>query len=201
MKNTFIIFFLLITNLMFSQADYQVEINGKIIEIELDKDYEIKVGKEVLKVSVKQKDTLLYTDDAFNFKFPKAYKVAKSNIDEGIEQLMLMTAEGSGFIIQKYTTFNPTLLNELMINEVTKESVSYGYSLAREDYERTLTSGLKIKVIRAVLTYNDEINIYEIASVGEKDAGLLFMSMEMDNLENSLGKNLINLIWDSLEIK
>lgn len=186
---------------MFSQGDYQVEINGKIFEIELDKEYEVKVGKEILKVSVKQKDTLLYKDDAFSFKFPKEYKVATSSIDEGIEQLMLMTAEGSGFIIQKYTTFNPTLLNELMINEVTKESVSYGYSLVRKDYERTLASGLKIKVIKAVLTYNDEINIYEIASVGEKDAGLLFMSMEMDDAQNSLGKNLINLIWSSLEIK
>ncbi|MDP5105916.1 MAG: hypothetical protein NWQ31_07070 [Polaribacter sp.] len=201
MKNIFSILFLLSTSLLFSQGDYQVEINGKVIEIELDKEYEVKVGKEILKVSVKQKDTLLYKDDAFNFKFPKEYKVAKSNIDEGIEQLMLMTAEGSGFIIQKYTTFNPTLLNELMINEVTKESVSYGYSMVRKDYEKTLASGLKIKVIKAVLTYNDEINIYEIASVGEKDAGLLFMSMEMDDSENSLGRNLINLIWSSLEIK
>ncbi|WP_339659378.1 hypothetical protein [uncultured Polaribacter sp.] len=201
MKNIFSILFLLSTSLLFSQGDYQVEINGKVIEIELDKEYEVKVGKEILKVSVKQKDTLLYKDDAFNFKFPKEYKVAKSNIDEGIEQLMLMTAEGSGFIIQKYTTFNPTLLNELMINEVTKESVSYGYSMVRKDYEKTLASGLRIKVIKAVLTYNDEINIYEIASVGEKDAGLLFMSMEMDDSENSLGRNLINLIWSSLEIK
>jgi hypothetical protein len=96
---------------------------------------------------------------------------------------------------------NPTMLNELMLNEVTKESVNYGFELIREDYERVLASGLKIKVDRAVLTYNDEINIYEIASVGKKDSGLLIITMEMDDSENSLGKKLISLIWDTLEIK
>jgi len=132
---------------------------------------------------------------------PKELKVEKTIIDGGIEQLMLMTAEGSGFLIQKYSTVNPTNFNELMLSEVTKESVSYGYKLTREDYERDLTSGLKIKIDRAVLTYNNEVNIYEIATIGKKDSGLLLMTMKMNDSKNSLGEKLINLIWDTLEIK
>ena len=114
---------------------------------------------------------------------------------------MLMTAEGSGFIIQKYSTINPTLLNELMINEVTKESINYGFKLKRKDYKRVLASGQKIDVDKAVLTYNDEINIYEVASVGKKDSGLIIMSMEMSDLESSSGKALIELIWKTLVLK
>jgi len=201
MKNIILILILSLTNLIYSQEDYKIEINGKIFEIELDKDYELNIEDNLFKISVKQKDTLLYSDEYFNFKFLKEYKVARTVIDEGIEQLMLMTAEGSGFIVQKYSTINPTMLNELMINEVTKESVNYGFELIREDYERVLTSGLKIKVDRAVLTYKDETNIYEVASVGKKDSGLLIMTMEMNDSENSLGKKLISQIWNTLEIK
>jgi hypothetical protein len=201
MKNILFILILFITNLIYSQEDYRIEINGEEFEIGLDKDYELNIENKLLKINVKQKDTLLYSDESFNFKFLKEYKVARTVIDGGIEQLMLMTAEGSGIIFQKHSTMNPTMLNELMINEVTKESVNYGFELIREDYERVLASGLKIKVDRAVLTYNDEINIYEIASVGKKDSGLLIITMEMDDSENSLGKKLISLIWDTLEIK
>jgi len=201
MKNTILLLILFITNLICSQENFKIEINGNLFEIELDKDYELKVDNALLKINVKQKDTLSYSDEFFNFKYPKEYKVGKTIIGAGIEQLFLMTAEGSGFIIQKYSSINPTTLNELMINEVTKESINYGYKLKREGYERVLSSGLKIKVDRATLTYNDEINIYEVASVGKKDSGLMIMTMEMDDLKKSLGKKLINLIWNTLEIK
>ncbi|OBQ52012.1 hypothetical protein JJL45_02680 [Tamlana sp. s12] len=186
---------------MSSQEDYKIEINGKEFEVGLDKDYEFNINNELYKIKIKQKDTLLYTDDAFSFKFLKDHKVAKTSIDQGIEQLMLMTAEGSGFIIQKYSTINPTMLNEIMLSEVTKESINYGYTMERQEYERTLVSGEKIKVIKAILTYKDEINIYEIATSGKKDSGILILTMLMEDLENSVGKSLINLTWNTLDIK
>jgi hypothetical protein len=203
MKNTLllVVVILFITNSIYSQENFKIEINGKVFEIELDKDYELKINNDLLKINVKQKDTLSYSDESFDFKYPKEYKVGKTVIGAGIEQLFLMTAEGSGFIIQKYSSINPTTLNELMINEVTKESINYGYKLKREDYERVLTSGLKIKVDKAILTYNDEINIYEVASIGKKDSGLILMTMKMDESKKSLGKKLIDLIWNTLEIK
>ncbi|KAB1066826.1 hypothetical protein F6U93_13300 [Tamlana haliotis] len=201
MKHLFCIVFLCLTNLITSQEDYKIEINGETFEIALDKGYEFNVKNKRYTVKVSQKDTLLYNDDAFSFKFHKDHKVAKTEIEQGIEQLMMMTAEGSGFIIQKYSTINPTMLNELMINEVTKESINYGYTLKRQDYERTLASGKKINVNKAVLTYNDEINIYEIATSGEKDQGVLIMTMKMDDSNSSSGAKLIDLTWDTLEIK
>lgn len=201
MKKILLILIVFATHLIHAQGDYKIEINGKEFEIDLDKDYELNVDDDTFKIRVKQKDTLLYSDEFFSFKYLKDYKVAKTLIEGGVEQLMLMTAEGSGFIIQKYSTINPTLLNELMINEVTKESINYGFKLKRKDYKRVLASGQKIDVDKAVLTYNDEINIYEVASVGKKDSGLIIMSMEMSDLESSSGKALIELIWKTLVLK
>jgi hypothetical protein len=111
---------------------------------------------------------------------------------------MIATAEGSGIIIQKYATINPAHLNEMMINEVTKESIGYGYTMKREDYHKTLKSGQKIEIDKAVLTYKDEINIYEIATIGQKDEGVLIMTMRMDNNQTGQGVKLIDMLWKTL---
>lgn len=198
MKKKLLILVVLISSFIYSQEDYKIKINGKVIDAELDKNYEITVNNEVFEIQVSLKDSLTYNDNFLSFKYPKEYKISSTIIDQGIEQLMLMTAEGSGFVIQKYSTMNPSMLNELMINEVTKESISYGFEMKREEYQRTLKSGMKLNVIRAVLTYKDEVNIYELTSKGNKDEGVLIMTMEMSDEDDTLGKQLHNMIWGSL---
>lgn len=185
---------------MYAQKNYQIEINGEVMDISLNENFEAIVKNKTLNIKVSLKDTLTYSDDYLSFNYPKDYKISKTKIDEGIEQLILMTGEGSGFIIQEYRTMNPSMLNELMLNEVTKESVNYGFELKREDYMKSLKNGLELKINRAYLTYKDEVNIYEITSIGLKDEGVLLMSMEMNNLENSDGKHLIDMIWKTLTL-
>ena len=191
---------LLCLNLSFSQNNYQIHINGETHDISLEKEFEVKIGKDMVKMMIASKDTLTYQDDMVRFNYPKEFQVQSVTIDAGIEQLMLMTADGSGFIIQKYKTIDPSMLNEMMMNEVTKESINYGFQLERKDYDRTLTGNTSIKVNKAVLTYKDETNTYEIASFGKKDQGLMLMSMKMYESGLTVGDNLISMIWDSLEI-
>jgi hypothetical protein len=196
-----IIFFLLTTINVFSQKDYIVKINDTELEIALDSSYTIQINNKDVKFTFKSKAILLYDDPFFNFQYPSDFKVSKTKIDEGIEQIMLMTADGSGILIQKYEDFNPTLLNEMMINEVTKESINYGFKLERKDYERKLKFNQNLKVNKAILTYKDEINIYEIATIGKKDEGILIMTMIMDNTTDGQGNKLIDLMWETLNYK
>ncbi|GGE19484.1 hypothetical protein [Psychroflexus salis] len=114
---------------------------------------------------------------------------------------MMVTAEGTGVILQEYVSFNPAFLNEMMLNDVTKESLNYGFEMQREDYEKTLLSGQTLSIQKATLTYNDEINIYEITSIGKKDSGILIMTMAMDDNELSQGRKLIEVFWNSLKFK
>ncbi|MFT6601811.1 hypothetical protein [Dokdonia sp. LLG6352-1] len=200
LKITFSLLILFFTK-AHSQEDYTIEINGESFEISLDKEFQFQTKDGVKNILLKQKDTLTYNDEMFSFNFFKEYKVGKTKIEQGIEQLMLMTPEGDGFLIQKYSTINPENLKELMLGEVTKESINYGFEMERREYNHKLTSGEDLNVIQAYLTYNDEVNIYEIASVGKKDSGLLIMAMRMNDTKNSIGEKLINLIWNSLEIK
>ena len=146
-------------------------------------------------------DTLIYNDDLYSFLYLKDFRVSKTKVEGGIEQIMLMTAEGSGILIQKYPSLNPTTLNEIMLTEVIKESLSYGYELKRNDYNRTLSSGQKIQINKAVLKYKDDTNVYEVASIGKKDEGILIITMVMDQNNSKQGQKLIDLMWSSLIYK
>ncbi|MCX7551820.1 hypothetical protein [Xanthomarina sp. F2636L] len=184
----------------YSQTDFIITVNNQSQEIALDEDYEFNIDGKTIRISVKEKDTLLYNDTFYNFKYSKRHKVSKTQLDEGIEQIMLMTASGSGIIIQKYDAFDPTMLQEMMLNEVTKESVSYGYTLERKDYNKTLKSGEELKILKAELEYKGEIEVYEVSAVGRKDEGILIMTMNLGGDVDSDGENMINLLWDTMTL-
>lgn len=182
------------------QKDYLIHLNDTSFNIALDKQYNIVVNGQKLNFTIKQKDTLSYNDSVYSFDYLKDFKVSKTKIDDGIEQISILTAEGSGFLIQKYSSINPSTLNELMLGEMTKESISYGYESKRTDYKRRLNSGLQIEVDKAVLKYKDNVQIYEVASIGKKDEGLIIVTIRMDEDEHTQGKKIIDLLWNSLKI-
>lgn len=183
-----------------AQNDFSLTIDGKTIELSTDKPAMMMIGGKSYSVSLKQKDTLTFVNNLYSFNYPKDFKVNKKELGNDIDQVMLMTAEGSGVLVQQYQSMNPTALNELMLSELTKESISYGYTMERKDYDKTLASGQKVRVCRAELTYKDDKNIYEIATWGGKDEGILMMSMIMDEELGSQGRKIIELMWNTIRI-
>lgn len=182
------------------QEDYIIRINDTLVNIELDKPYSLDIKGTKLKFIVSSKDTLVYRTNFYSFMYPKTFKVSHTKIDEGIEQISILTAEGSGILIQKFETINPTSLNEMMLTEMTKESINYGFESKRSTYKRKLLSGQEVEVTKAVLRYKEEVNIYEVASIGKKDAGLIIVTMTMDDENHTQGKKLIELMWNSLKL-
>ena len=184
-----------------AQEDYVIRFEDTLINVALDKSYNIDVKGSRINFIIRSKDTLMYTNSSYSFLHPKAFRVSGTKIDVGIDQVSILTAEGSGMIIQQYTSINPTSLNEMMLTEITKESINYGYELKRSAYKRKLKSGQEIEITRAVLRYKEDVNIYEVASIGKKDAGLMIVTMRMDEDGTSEGQKLIDLMWQSLLVK
>lgn len=201
MKTTALVLCLFVFFQATAQEDYTVYIGDSAYKINLNGKYDVTINGKKTSLSLKLNDTLQYSDDYMSFKYTKDYSLSKTKIEEGIEQIMIMTADGSGILIQKYATINPTMLHELLLSEVTKESINYGFVQTREDYSRTIKSGHKIDIKKAVLKYKDDVNTYEITSIGKKDEGVLLMTVRMDNEKNSNGEKLIKLMWESLRFK
>ncbi|PSG90824.1 hypothetical protein [Aurantibacter aestuarii] len=181
-----------------AQNDYILEVDGKTYEVALDAPQKLTINGKQVNISVKKKDTLLFNNPYFSFKHLKKHDISNTNLDEGIQQFMMMTAAGSGVIIQTYNDMDPAMLKELMLNEMTKESIGYGYSVKREDYTRTLSNGLEMKVLKAVLEYKGEVETYEVATYSKKDEGFLIVTMNTVDDFDVEGKDMIKLVWNTL---
>lgn len=200
MRTILFCFLVFCSSVIFAQEDFLLHIDGHTLSVAPDKEYKTTINGKEVAFTLVEKDTLLYRDNLFSFNYLKKYRVSKTTIDENVDQIAILTAEGSGFMIQSYNTFDPSFLNEMMLNEVTKESISYGYDMKREDYIKTLKSGEELIVTKAVLTYKDDVSIYEISSVGGKDHGILIVTVISVEDFKEAGESLINMMWDSLEI-
>ena len=201
MKYTILLILLFSCFQLSAQEDYTIYINGTELKVALDKNYETVINGKKVSFSIKANDTLTYVDDVLSFKYPKGLTASKTQLDGGIEQIAILNASGSGIIIQKYASLDPSPIKEFILNEMTKESIGYGYASKKTEYKRTLASGSSIDILKATLSYKDETNVYEIASLGKKDEGILVMTLNMNDGEDTVGQGLIDLMWKTIKVK
>jgi len=183
-----------------TQENYIIIINNDSIRVDLNNevDYTDKSGEEYT-IKVIQPEILTYSDDMISFSHRKSLNVSNSKIEEGIEQCMLMQSTGNGLMVQKYKTINPSSLTQLMLNEITKESISYGYSKTEKKFSKKIKSGQTIDGIQATLTYKGEKEVYTIATYGAKDEGIIVVTMLLND-DFKEDKEIIELFLDTLSI-
>lgn len=184
----------------FAQEDYILKIKDSSYHIALDKPYTIQMNGKPVTFSLAMKDTLVFKSKIFSFSYPKGFKVSTTRLDAGITQVSIITADGNGFFIQEYDNFNPTSINDLLIREFTKESINYGYKEQRSTYNRTLASGENLSVDKSQLTYQDEQNQYEVASIGKKDKGIVVATIQVSNDQSPEGRKIIDMMWKTLKL-
>ncbi|MFW5852035.1 MAG: hypothetical protein ACOCWB_07420, partial [Bacteroidota bacterium] len=129
------------------------------------------------------------------------YKITSMAIDEGIEQIMIMTAEGSGILIQKYESINPELITELMINEVLKSAGVNSTEMKRTKKKRKLVSGQKLNVEYIKVSSGVDAGFFEFASLGSDSQGIFIITMITNEEFSKQGTQIIDLLWKSLSCK
>jgi hypothetical protein len=199
MKYILFPFLLLFAANLCAQENYIIQLGDKNYSMALDSASEVTYQGKKLKLLLKQKDTLVYKDTSFSFSYLKGYEVSKTLIDDVANQYIVIDAGGSGFIIQKFWSMNPTPMKEVLLQEMTKESKGYGFVEKRDEYERTLKTGQTVKVIKSTLTYKDEVNIYEVAAFGGKDEGIVIIAVDMGGDYARKGRELSKLMWKSIQ--
>ncbi|WP_405410264.1 hypothetical protein [Maribacter sp. Asnod1-A12] len=200
-KNMLVALLILFISFVHGQENYIVIINNDSIKAKLNSEIQYKVSsRKDLTIKIVQPDILTYSDDMISFSYDKSLSVSNSKIDENIEQCMIIKSTGNGFMVQKYHTINPTNLTQLMLQEIIKESISYGYTKVEETFKKKLKSGQTIEGIQATLTYNGEKEIYTVATFGEKDKGIIVVTMFLNEAYID-DKEIIDLFLKTLEIK
>ncbi len=184
-----------------AQGNYFIIINQDSVQVDLNQEVQYKTAKgESLTLKLTQPDVLTYSDDMVSFSHDKTYSVSNSDIDEGIDQCMIMSSTGNGFMVQKYRTIDPSSLTRLMLNEITKESITYGYEKTEAEFKKQLKSGQTIEGIQATLTYKGDKEVYTVATYGRKDEGIIVVTMLL-NEDYPEDKKIVDLFLDTLELK
>jgi hypothetical protein len=183
-----------------NNGNYILIINNDSIPIDLNESAKHKTKSgATLDIQLIQPSILTYKDDMISFKHHKSLGVSNSKIQNGIEQCMILKSTGNGFMVQKYSTIDPSSLTQLMLNEITKESISYGYTKKEKPFRKKLKSGHIIKGIQATLSYRGEEQIFTVATYGEKDQGIVVVTI-MINEEFKEDAQIIELFLDTLRI-
>jgi len=181
--------------------NYQLTIDGKTYELNLNEEIQVidKSGKSVI-IGLRAKPYSEYSDQFVSFRHKSGLSVSSQDLGDGIQQLMSATATGALIIIQEYSSIDPSSLVTMMLKEVTKESVEYGYKMTEETVTRKLKSDVTLKGLKATLRYKGEESYWEVLAYGKKDTGVLVMT-HIDKAFIKTDNEIHSLFWKTLKLK
>jgi hypothetical protein len=203
MKNLYLLFVavFIVTGTTLAADNYVLDIDGASVDLSLgsQKEVTLKDGKKIT-VKLSQKDIVTYESEMFEFKHQNAHSPNKTQLGSGISQTLMTTPHGTAILIQEYTEANPTPYVDVMLQELTKEETSYGYQYAEEPITKTLADGKILKGKQATTTYKDTKWIRSVLSIGQKDSGVLVITViEKENLKQE--SPILDAFWSTLALK
>lgn len=181
--------------------NHTITINGETFEYTLGTHFEYDATKKgPISIRVDQKPMQTYNDGVIRFQYGINFPVSETLLDEGVKQISSISSSGLGVFIQEYEGIDPSLLIDLMLNEVTKESVEYGYSQLISPVEITSKDGKLLTGKKAVLEYQGMTDEWTVVTYAWKDAGVLIVSMATDVTNTNKSSDYIDSFFNSLEI-
>lgn len=181
--------------------NYELMIDGKTYDLNLDEKMEIKDrAGNILTIVLKKKPFNEFSDKFISFQHKSDMSVSSQKLEEGIYQIMSATATGTIIMLQEYADMEPSLLIPMLLNELVKESIEYGYKMTKEEITRKVKSGKILKGLRATLRYKGEESYWEVLAYEKKDTGVIVMT-HIDKEFIKTDKELLDRFWATLKFK
>lgn len=201
-KIIFCILLLTATSAAFSQSEknYILEVNGDTIHVSLGKTEMLKTRSgQLIPVKLTKKDQLVFRNEYLSFSYPSEFTVSTSKLDDGIVQILLMSATGNGVMIQCYDELNPTDLVDYMMNTITEDDIAAGYKAVKSTATHTLNSGMVLNGKKSVLTLNKDKEEFTVFSYGVRKTGFIIVELHND-FDNHDSEKVFPVFWNSLQV-
>ncbi|MER8978824.1 hypothetical protein [Mesorhizobium sp. M0870] len=180
---------------------FKLTIDGVTIDIDPGESTDVTLpGGKHSKVTLERNDFATFSGSVFSFVHPSSISVTKTDLGDDITQYLMASALGTIVVVQEYGTMNPVSLNQLMLQEMTKESVQAGAKLTQEPTTRKLADGKELTGIRAEVKTRTDTADFEIVGFDLADRGLLFIT-RVAGEDAATEKPLIDKFWQSLKVK
>lgn len=182
-------------------ANYQITINGQTSDVKLGSEYTFTTASgEAVTYVLTRKEIVTYSDEVLSFQHKGEVMVSTVDIDAGVTQILAATALGTRFVVQEYTTMDPTSFNEAMLKELTKEGIGLGFEMTQEPFSKQLKGGETLNGISAVLKQDGQEKRYTIVSYAEGESGVIVATV-LDQQYAETEAAVIDLLWESLTLK
>jgi hypothetical protein len=184
-----------------SPKTYKLSIGDVTVDIDPGETLDVTMpdGKQV-KVMLALNDFATYAGEMFAFVHPTNVAVTKTELDPKIHQYLMASALGTLIIIQEYGSMNPTSLDQLMLQELTKETVQAGGELSQQPGSRTLADGRQLTGLTAKVKTRADTTDFEILGFGTADQGVLVVT-RVDESNAAKEGGMIEKFWESLKLK
>ena len=180
---------------------FKLTIDGVVVDIDPGEDMDVTLpGGKTSKVRIDRNDFATFSGATFSFVHPSNISITKSDLSDSITQYLMASALGTIVLVQEYDKMNPASLNQLMLQEMTKESVQAGGTLTQEPTTRKLADGKELTGIKATVKTRTDGADFEIVGFGLADQGLLFITRIGDQ-DVATEKPLIDKFWENLKVK
>ncbi|UCI29587.1 hypothetical protein [Mesorhizobium sp. B4-1-4] len=180
---------------------FRLTIDGVTVDIDPGDTADVTLpGGKKSKVTLERNDFATFSGGSFSFVHPSDISVTKTDLGENITQYLMASALGTIVVVQEYGKMNPVSLNQLMLQEMTKESVQAGAELTQQPTTRKLGDGKELTGIRAEVKTRTDTAYFEIVGFGLADQGLLFIT-RVAGEDAATEKPLIDKFWESLKVK
>ncbi|KQU78769.1 hypothetical protein ASD12_16360 [Mesorhizobium sp. Root102] len=180
---------------------FKLTIDGVTVDIDPGESTNVTLpGGKHSKVTLERNDFATFSGSVFSFVHPSNISVTKTDLGENITQYLMASALGTIVVVQEYGKMNPVSLNQLMLQEMTKESVQAGATLTQGPTTRKLADGKELTGIRAQVKTRTDTAYFEIVGFGLADQGLLFIT-RIAGEDKAAEEPLIDKFWQSLKVK
>ena len=179
---------------------YRLTVDGVAADIDVGGEAELTLpdGRKVT-ARLERNEFVTYAGERFSFVHPSAMAVTKTQLTEGIVQHLLASAVGTVAIVQDYEAIDPVSLDQLMLQEMTKESVQAGAALTQEKASRKLADGKELTGLKATVKTRTETVDYEVLGYGRIDQGVMVIT-RIDRENVAVDQPMLDRFWESLDL-
>lgn len=179
---------------------YRLTVDGVAADIDVGGEAELTLpdGRKVT-ARLERNEFVTYAGERFSFVHPSAMAVTKTQLTEGIVQHLLASAVGTVAIVQDYEAIDPVSLDQLMLQEMTKESVQAGAALTQEKASRKLADGKELTGLKATVKTRTETVDYEVLGYGRIDQGVMVIT-RVDRENVAVDQPMLDRFWESLDL-
>ena len=197
------LFILAVAGLICAPAigNYQITVDGSKHDIELGKEIVVQSEKgENIHIRINKKKNSTFRGDFISFTHNSDMTFSDTGMNDGIRQIMAITARGTIILVQEYTKVNPAKLLDLCLKGVVKDQLEKGYRMTKKKYRKVLTDGTKLEGYKATLKRGKKTKNYIILIKGKGRRGVVAVtSIDKENIRDD--RDVLEMFWKTLTIK